>query len=201
MLDGEARDDFLKWEYATSGRSPDIWAAATTPLLRVADLSWERSLNARDLWREGFHLNSDGCPVPTGRRLSNAEVELLQDMEIDRTALFLLGCAIEGLAKTILVQRNPDLVSDSGRFAESIKHHRLEELVRECDITVSIELSEALNILEDYLWLGRYPIPARFERVHIPGAWVWNRATPTRETWRMCRELADVLTRLRDEGR
>jgi hypothetical protein len=192
--------EFLKWEYTTAGRSPEIWSSVTTPLLRAADHLWDRAQDSLSTWRNAFEYDSKGRPTSTGRKLSEKEIELLRDRELDRPALLLLGCAIEALAKTVLIQRHPELVSDSGTIAAALKHHNLERLVREGGVAMSSELSRNLVALQDYLWLGRYPIPTHFEGAQsAEGGWNPNVMTPRREIWAACRELADRLVRLRDE--
>ena len=78
------------------------------------------------------------------------------DLELYETALFLLGLAIENLAKGILIGRNPE------RFQPKDLTHTVGEYVRECAINISERQEALLKELEAViLWRGRYPTPKK----------------------------------------
>jgi hypothetical protein len=78
--------------------------------------------------------------------------------------LFLAGLALENLAKSVIVAREPALV------AEDRLHptwpgtgHRLRSLFRQAHIGLTWEEARLVLGLQSYVeWGGRYPIPKRF---------------------------------------
>lgn len=199
-MDEREYDDFLRWEYTAAGQSVAVWAAAAGSLLRSADLLWNRATASAQLWAEGFTTNERGLPVATGRRLVGEEIEIFGDREVDRSAVLLLGFAIENLAKSILISRTPGLVGRDGTY-RGPDHHDLVTLVGDCGLAVLPDQRACLVALTDYTeWLGRYPVPKSYKKGRSTrGAWVWHRTKPRHEIWFQCRPIATELLSLRDQ--
>jgi len=199
-MDENEYEEFLKWEYTMAGQSVAVWAAAGDSLLRSADLLWKRASASMQLWAEGFATDEHGLPIATGRRLVGEETEIFGDREVDRSAVLLLGFAIENMSKSILIGRKPGLVSEEGMY-RGPDHHDLVMLVLECGLDLSEKQRASLVALTDYTeWLGRYPIPKAYTKGRSTrGAWVWHRTTPRHEIWSQCRPVAHLLRSLREE--
>lgn len=198
-MDEQEHKDFLQWEYTAAGRSVSVWAAAAYPLLRSADLLWARAVASAQLWNEAFTRDERGLPVATGPQLAGDEIDIFGDRDVDRAAVLLLGFAIENLAKSVLVARNPGLVTDEAEYRGPASHN-IGSLVQQCGIAVTPTQQASLNALADYeTWLGRYPVPKHREVTQsVLGAWIWHRVKARQDIWTECRPLADHLARLRD---
>ena len=156
--DEEAR---LAWEFTLLGQNPFNWVLSGASLLAAADLAYGRFIAAARLQAGLYHRDTAGRLVAVSRVLSQAEVDLLPDLQLGPVALMLLGFGIENWAKGLMVQVDPTLVAPGG-LAVALKNHRLGGLVRACNEELDGEEERALTLLSQYtMWAGRYPIPVR----------------------------------------
>ena len=193
-------DEFLRWEYTLAARSDVLWTAAGLPLVRAADDLWKRAEAARVLWAELF-ADFEIPDHESSRRLSAAELQILDDQGLARVALMLLGLAIENVSKTLIIRADPSTVGDDARL--QLKTHDLVHLLARAQIAVSDDETRQLGVVRDYLeWLGRYPVPLAAVGKRRPrsldGAWVARRLGDVRVTWESARAVLQRAIDKRD---
>jgi hypothetical protein len=86
------------------------------------------------------------------------------DFDLSPTYFFLMGLALENLAKAILISRDASRFVDTKGLNLDTKglNHNLLELSRECGVPMGSHRTRVIEMLEVALkWSGRYPIPKR----------------------------------------
>jgi hypothetical protein len=193
-------EEFLEWEYTLAAQSDILWSAACIPLVRAADTLWQRAVRARSLWAEFYPRPGEGVNS-CARPLAPDELSALDDGELDRVALMLLGLSIENAAKTLIVREKPTVVSDARLH---LKSHDLVALLERGGIELTESEKRHLTIVKDYVtWLGRYPVPLAADGDHgpasAPGAWVAHRMGDPAETWSAARAVLERALARRDK--
>lgn len=155
--------DRLGWEFELLGQGAFNWVLSASALLRSADLVYGRYIAAAEIQSSLYFRDSAGIPRAVERPPSQKEVLLLPDTSLGPVALMLLGLALENLAKALLVQASPALVTrDDGIEKQRLKGHHLDTLIDACDRVVDEKERKALRVLSQYcIWAGRYPIPTK----------------------------------------
>ncbi|WP_147275187.1 hypothetical protein [Thioalbus denitrificans] len=139
-------DDWWDEQFDKRGEDPFYWWLQARRLKRGADLIWEiyekevqRFLNDPD----GFHEEE--------RLAGTTSV----DIEMCNVYYFLLGLAVEVLAKGILVGRDPKCLSKNKKY-----NHNIKGYISECGISFDEKKKELLDALSTIVqWKGRYPAP------------------------------------------
>jgi len=85
---------------------------------------------------------------------------------ISRPWLLLASFVIENLFKGLLIEENPEYISN-GRLSRRVTHHRLNEIAGEIsDLELSESEIELVSVLQTCLpYWGRYPIPLTTEEI------------------------------------
>ena len=126
-------------------QSPVFWALTGGRLKRASDLTWDAFDRAAKVF--GSDPNNYFC-----RGQSNSLLKL--DSELYAVSFYLLGLAIENVARGVLVGRN------SGRFNGRGLSHGLSRYVEESDVKISSRQRELLRGLERVIaWVEHSPAP------------------------------------------
>jgi hypothetical protein len=185
--------EFLAWEYEIVARSEPIWLAHIQPLIRSADSLWQRAETAAQIVRS-IQETDEQYPLTAAASYEGEALEAMRDQGLGRVALLLLGFAIEGLAKTLIVRKAGDATVVDGRFQHT--GHDLLALLAEAGVDTTSEERPHLLVVRDYLeWLGRYPVPRAATGASGPrsasGAWVAARLGDQALTWSVARAVLD----------
>ncbi len=162
MIDDVTSDPEFFREYRREcgtkvAESADWWELSARPLLRAARLCWT---HCRDSWAA---IQDPGSDAPA-----------IEDLFLDRVAVFLAAAGVETLLKALLVARDPAIVHKPGGFFYT---HDLLRLAEELDPRLTEPQCETLVRYRQFLeWGGRYPIPkwssergrAKFDLLHQP---------------------------------
>jgi len=140
-----------KWwdeQFELQGESATFWWLQARRLKRGADLNWEA------FEKELIHFKSD----PDGFLEKEKESGTINvDFELNRVYYFLLGLAVETLAKGILVGRNPKYFSENRNMT-----HEIQDYVAECGVDFDDKKKKLLEELSIIVkWKGRYPTPKK----------------------------------------
>jgi hypothetical protein len=85
-------------------------------------------------------------------------------INIGPTYLMLVGFAVENFLKGIYVISNPEIIKNDKLI--KLNRHDLLQLFNELHFETTIEEKDLIERLEEFiLWIGRYPIPSKFERL------------------------------------
>ena len=88
------------------------------------------------------------------------------------TYRMLLGLAFENLLKGLLIAQGVSAGED-GKLFESFTTHKINQLLAKLDTAkfpLNKEERKLLMELEEHvLWGGRYPLPKKYEDLHLPG--------------------------------
>lgn len=141
-------DTWWNDQFELQGESAVFWWLQARRLKRGAELCWEA------FEKEWINFKSD----PEGfheREMKSGKTNV--DIELTLVYYFLLGLAVETLAKGILVGRDPKYFSKNRNMTHKIQHY-----IAECDIEFDDKkkkLIEELSIIVK--WKGRYPTPKK----------------------------------------
>lgn len=135
-------------QFELQGESATFWWLQARRLKRGADLCWEA------FEKEWAHFKSN----PEGFLKKEEEAGKINvDFELSRVYYFLLGLAIETLAKGILVGRDPKYFSKKKDIT-----HEIHAYVAECGIEFDDKKKKLLEELSIVVkWKGRYPTPKK----------------------------------------
>jgi hypothetical protein len=136
-LDQESKRAFEK-----RGRDPRTWAAVADDLHQAAGVLWDQ-IDA-----------------------ANNQKKMEWLVSVGKVSMMLEGCAIEMLAKAVLVKQNPALI-ENGRWCGPQTGHPLPKLLETVDFTLesSIEKDLVARLAGYVAWAGRYPIPKDYDKM------------------------------------
>jgi len=85
-------------------------------------------------------------------------------ISVSQIYLMTVGFAVENYLKGIYVISHPKIIEDDKLV--KLNRHALLQLMRELKFIISKEEMDFVERLEEFvLWAGRYPIPAKFDRL------------------------------------
>ena len=141
-------NEFWNEQYELQGESAFFWWLQARRLKRGADLNWE--VYEREI--AYFKANPIGYDK---RKAEDGQSNV--DIELSKVYFFLLGLAVENIAKGILIGRDPKYFSHNKTMT-----HEIHDYVAECKIDLDEKkrkLLEELSIIVK--WRGRYPTPKK----------------------------------------
>jgi len=141
----QLRNKFFRMSYESAASDPRQW------------LSYARSLQfAADLLKPIFEKEHK-TPRPRSQK-NNFPISVSQ------IYLMIVGFAVENYLKGIYVISFPEIINNDKLI--KLNRHDLLQLMRELKFNVSKDEVDLIERLEEFvLWAGRYPIPAKFDRL------------------------------------
>lgn len=141
----EKRNNLFRMTYKSAASDPRQW------------LSYARSLKYTSELLKPIFIEEHKTPRPRGQKN-------YFPISVSQIYLMIVGFAVENFIKGIYVILNPDIITDD-RLVK-LNRHDILQLLRELKFTISKEEIDLVERLEEFvLWAGRYPIPAKFERL------------------------------------
>jgi hypothetical protein len=141
----EIRNNLFRKIYESTASNPMQW------------LSNARSLQfAADLLKPSFEKELNSTHLPAKK--NNFEIT------VGQIYLMIIGFATENYLKGIYVTQNPEIIENDKLI--KLNSHTLLKLFQELNLKISKKEIDLIERLEEFiLWAGRYPIPAKFQRL------------------------------------
>jgi hypothetical protein len=141
----EERNNLFRMTYKSAASDPRQW------------LSYARSLKYTSNLLKPVFIEEHKTPRPRGQKN-------YFPITVSPIYLMIVGFAVENYLKGIYVISNPDIIENDKLV--KLNRHDILKLLYELKFEISKEEIYLVERLEEFvLWAGRYPIPAKFERL------------------------------------